>query len=247
MDEHTLALTARRALSGLRSAGRRAWAAANAHPNRHPWSVVWPGLRTRPRSASAIRGAGFGVGTGHLHGATFGLVFGGLSTVGQVIAYRLGIRPTLDYQSVARPRLTKGQFWASVNRAACYVIAGYLSAVLTHQAAHGWAFGWQVGLAISSGPRTICQNGAMGRVGNRIYADYWLCFAIGAVLGVVSRYSGALNIYLPENTAFLRSRKLCTPCRKSSLARMAGRSSRNWAMAISSPCVIAIRAERSVA
>src|SRR6202795_4482168 len=47
---------------------------------------------------SAIRGGGFALGATYLYGATFGATFGVLSTVGQVVAYRAGIRPTLDYQ-----------------------------------------------------------------------------------------------------------------------------------------------------
>ncbi len=98
--------------------------------------------------ASAIRGGGFGIGTAHLHGPLFGVVFGSLSIAGQVVAYRFGIRPTLDYQSMARLRLSKKQFWSSVNRTVGYTIAGYLSAAVAHESAQGWAFGWQVGLSI---------------------------------------------------------------------------------------------------
>lgn len=66
----------------------------------------------------AIRGAGFALGAAHLYGVVFGATFGALSTLGQVFAYRAGIRPTLDYQPAARPRLTKHQFLAAVNRTA---------------------------------------------------------------------------------------------------------------------------------
>ena len=59
---------------------------------------------------------------------TFGVTFGALSTVGQVVAYRLGIRPTLDYQPATRPRLTKHQFLAAVNRTVGYAVTGYVSA-----------------------------------------------------------------------------------------------------------------------
>src|SRR6202043_2600337 len=42
---------------------------------------------------SAIRGGGFALGVGYSFGAPFGIAFGVLSTAGQAIAYRLGIRP----------------------------------------------------------------------------------------------------------------------------------------------------------
>jgi len=54
-------------------------------------------------ASSAIRGTGFGLGAAYLYGGTFGTAFGVLSTVGQVVAYRAGIRPTLDYLPAARP------------------------------------------------------------------------------------------------------------------------------------------------
>ena len=83
---------------------------------------------------SAIRGAGFALGAAYLYGAAFGATFGALSTVGQVVAYRVGIRPTIDYQPATRPRLTKLQFLAAVNRTVGYAVAGYLSALVAHAA-----------------------------------------------------------------------------------------------------------------
>src|SRR6202142_1686153 len=47
---------------------------------------------------SAIRAGGFTLGAAYLYGWTFGITFGALSTVGQVLGYRAGIRPTIDYQ-----------------------------------------------------------------------------------------------------------------------------------------------------
>src|SRR5579864_1629434 len=67
---------------------------------------------------SAIRGVGFAAGVAYLHGAAFGITFGALSTVGQVLAYRAGIRPTIDYRPATRPRMTNLQFWAALNRTA---------------------------------------------------------------------------------------------------------------------------------
>jgi multidrug transporter EmrE-like cation transporter len=79
---------------------------------------------------SAIRGCGFALGTAYLYGPIFGVTFGTLSTVGQVVAYQAGIRPTLDYQPAARARLTKHQFLAAVNRTFGYAATGYFSAWL---------------------------------------------------------------------------------------------------------------------
>jgi hypothetical protein len=99
---------------------------------------------------SAIRGCGFGVGAGYLYGGAFGAVFGAVSTVGQIVAYRIGIRPTIDYQPAARPRLTKHQFLAAVNRTAGYAVTGYVSALIAQQRAHALSVGLTAGLAIGA-------------------------------------------------------------------------------------------------
>jgi hypothetical protein len=97
---------------------------------------------------SAIRGVGFALGTAYLYGGAFGATFGALSTVGQVLAYRAGIRPTIDYQPAARPRLTKHQLLAVVNRTFGYAVTGYLSAFAAHQRANALSIGVKIGLVI---------------------------------------------------------------------------------------------------
>jgi hypothetical protein len=97
---------------------------------------------------SAIRGSGFGLGTAYLYGATFGLAFGALSTVGQVLAYRIGIRPTLDYQPAPRPRVTKYQALGALNRTVGYAVTGYVSSLVAQQREHAIAVGLKAGLAI---------------------------------------------------------------------------------------------------
>jgi hypothetical protein len=97
---------------------------------------------------SAIRGGGYALGAAYLYGPTFGAAFGALSTLGQVLAYRAGIRPTLDYQPATRPRLTKHQILAGVNRTVGYTAAGYISALAAHQRAHALGVGMKAGLAI---------------------------------------------------------------------------------------------------
>lgn len=97
---------------------------------------------------SAIRGAGFALGAAYLYGGTFGATFGALSTVGQVIAYRVGIRPTIDYQPATRPRLSKHQLLAAANRTVGYAPAGYISAVVAQRRASALGVGLKDGLAI---------------------------------------------------------------------------------------------------
>jgi hypothetical protein len=104
----------------------------------------------------AIRGGGFGLGAAYLYGATFGAMFGALSTVGQVLGYQAGIRPTIDYQPATRLRLTKRQFLAALNRMAGYTIAGYISALTAHQRANALSVGVKAGLVI--GAVTVIVN-----------------------------------------------------------------------------------------
>jgi flagellar biosynthesis protein FliQ len=97
---------------------------------------------------SAIRAAGYGLGLAYIYGARFGIVFGILSTVGQVFAYRIGIRPTIDYQPVARPRLTKAIALSAITRTIGYLVAGYLSALAAGQRANSLSIALRVGLTI---------------------------------------------------------------------------------------------------
>lgn len=97
---------------------------------------------------SAIRGVGFGLGAAHLYGIVFGATFGTLSTVGQCIAYRAGIRPAMDYQSAPHPRWSTRQFLSVLNRTVGYGVAGYISALAAHQRANALSFGVKAGLVI---------------------------------------------------------------------------------------------------
>jgi hypothetical protein len=121
-----------------------AWEYSRAS-RREPKPGFW-----RDAAMSAIRGGGFGVGTGLLHGVRFGTTFGVLSTIGQILAYRLGIRPDLDYQPVARPRLTRHQFLAVVNRTVGYAASGYVSDLVAGQPAAALSVGVTTGLVVGA-------------------------------------------------------------------------------------------------
>lgn len=97
---------------------------------------------------SGLRGIGFALGTAYLYGLTFGISFGVLSTLGQMLAYRLGIRPTLDYQPTARPRITKRLLLAAVNRTLGYAVAGVISGLVAHQGRAALSVGLIFGLVI---------------------------------------------------------------------------------------------------
>jgi hypothetical protein len=97
---------------------------------------------------SAIRGCGFALGASYLFGPVFGLTFGVLSTAGQSIAYRFGIRPTVDYRPANRPRVTRFQILAALNRTAGYAVTGYISCLIAQQREHAIAVGLRTGLAL---------------------------------------------------------------------------------------------------
>ena len=104
--------------------------------------------RWRDAAMSAIRGCGFGLGAAAIIGPLGGIALGLLSTLGQIAAYRLGVRPDADYAPAARPRITRLQLLSAVNRAVGYAAGGYLSAILGHRSAEALAFGLKAGLAI---------------------------------------------------------------------------------------------------
>jgi len=111
--------------------------------------------RHRPKSGfwfesamSALRGIGYGLATGFLYGPIFGITFGAFSTIGQMIGYRMGIRPALNYAPSNRPRMTWTLFLTVVNRTIGYAIAGYLSALIGRMGVKALSFGLRVGLLV---------------------------------------------------------------------------------------------------
>jgi hypothetical protein len=97
---------------------------------------------------SAIRGAGFALGAAYLYGVRFGVTFGALSTLGQTLAYRAGVRPDAEYQPATRPRFTRLQLLAAVNRTVGYAVAGYISALVAQNGSNALMVGLKDGLVI---------------------------------------------------------------------------------------------------
>jgi hypothetical protein len=96
---------------------------------------------------SALRGCGFAVGAAWSYGAIFGITFGALSTAGQMLAYRVGIRPTIAYKPATRPRVTRLQLLAAANRTVGYAVAGFVSSLAAHRQ-HAIVVGLTAGVAI---------------------------------------------------------------------------------------------------
>jgi len=128
--------------SGVAHGITLAWEYSRASRNA-PDSGFW-----QDTAMSAVRGCGFALGASYSFGAPFGITFGVLSSVGQAIAYRLGIRPTIDYKPATRPRISRLQLFAAANRTVGYTATGYISSLVAHQREHAIAVGVEAGLTI---------------------------------------------------------------------------------------------------
>src|ERR1700691_2601914 len=67
------------------------------------YSLPWEAM------VSAIRGLAFGAGLYRMLGFPYAATFAALITMGQIVAYSIGMRPSMDYSAVRRSRLTKRQ------------------------------------------------------------------------------------------------------------------------------------------
>jgi CDP-diglyceride synthetase len=95
---------------------------------------------------AAIRGIGFGAGLYSTTGLRFAIAFCLLITVGQVLAYSRGMRPSTDYAAMRKPRLTKKQFWGTVVRTVGYIVSALACSTFVHHVDHVWWFALRVGL-----------------------------------------------------------------------------------------------------
>ena len=139
--------------SGLAFGITLAWELSRASKNEQTTSF-W-----MDTAMSAVRGCGFALGASYSLGPAFGVTFGALSTVGQVVAYQFGIRPTVDYQPDKRPRITARQALSAANRTVGYAASGYIASLVAHQKQHAVAVGLKAGISIGivSTVATVCM------------------------------------------------------------------------------------------
>ena len=95
---------------------------------------------------SAVRGAAFAVGLYPSVGLRFAAAFGLLSTLGQIIAYARGVRPSADSSPRRRPGITARQFHATLVRTIGNVLAALFCSALVHHLDHPWLFAVRLGL-----------------------------------------------------------------------------------------------------
>jgi hypothetical protein len=81
-------------------------------------------------------------------GPRFGIAFGTLTTLGQILAYSRGIRPSLDYGPARRPHLSRRQFRAAVVRTFGGIAAAMACSALVQHLEHPWILALRVGIVI---------------------------------------------------------------------------------------------------
>jgi hypothetical protein len=101
-----------------------------------PWEALF----------SSIRGAAFAAGLYPTVGLRFALAFGILITIGQVVGYWRGMRPSTDYSATRSPRFTPRLFWGTVLRTIGYTAAALLCSAFVRHVDHAWLFAIRVGL-----------------------------------------------------------------------------------------------------
>jgi hypothetical protein len=107
-----------------------------------------PPTRTVEALTSIVRGACFGVGSALQFGWRFGVSFGALSTIGQIVAYRMGITPTL---AIDARRQRRKHLFGVVNRTIGYALAGVVSAAAAQEVSRtAILFGVGMGVAIGA-------------------------------------------------------------------------------------------------
>jgi hypothetical protein len=97
--------------------------------------------------SSLVRGACYGLGSALLFGWRFGVSFSVLTTIGQIIAYRMGFTPTLGLDA---RRQRRRHLIGVANRTIGYALAGLVSAAMAQQQSRTALF-FAVGMGVAIG------------------------------------------------------------------------------------------------
>lgn len=104
------------------------------------YSLPWEAL------FSTIRAAAFGAGLYRMLGLRYAATFAAINTLGQVIAYAGGVRPSMDYLAARRPRLSLRQFWRTVVRVVGFMATALVCSALVQHVDHPWTLAIRLGL-----------------------------------------------------------------------------------------------------
>jgi hypothetical protein len=105
---------------------------------RKPFSLGWRAF------FSALRGLALAIGLYPITGKEFAAIFGVIIAAGQVGGYMRGIAPGMDYASELRPRLTRRQFWTTVQRTIGFFATALLCGAIVHHV--NWHLAILIGL-----------------------------------------------------------------------------------------------------
>ena len=101
-----------------------------------PWEALF----------SAIRATAFGAALYPQVGFRFAALYAVLLVAGQVIAYRRGVRPSLNYSATRRPRVSRVGLEATVVRTVGYIAAALICSAVVRHVEHPWIFARRLGL-----------------------------------------------------------------------------------------------------
>jgi hypothetical protein len=100
-----------------------------------PWEILF----------SAIRASAFGAALYPQVGLRFAIVYAALLTIGQVIAYSRGLRPSFRYLS-SRPHITRLLLVSAALRTVGYIAAALVCSALVRHVEHPWLFAARLGV-----------------------------------------------------------------------------------------------------
>lgn len=95
---------------------------------------------------SAVRSFGFAVGLYRMVGTSFALAFATAIFAGQIVAYSFGMRPSLDYESSRRLRLTRTQTIGAAIRTAGFIVTALACSYFVRHLDHALLFSLRIGL-----------------------------------------------------------------------------------------------------
>jgi hypothetical protein len=145
------------------------------------YSLPWEAL------FSAVRGVAFGAGLYRMLGFSYAATFAALITMGQIVAYSNGLRPSMDYSAIRRSRLTRRQIWSSLMRTAGYIAAALACSTLVQHVEHPWSFAVRLGVVTG----LVTTMGAMVNPYIEYYADNLPVRRLG-VFGICLVFCGFL-------------------------------------------------------
>jgi hypothetical protein len=104
------------------------------------YSLPWEAL------FSIIRGAAFSAALYPQVGLRFAIVYAALLSVGQVMAYSRGVRPSMRFIAASQPRFARVFLMSTLLRVTGYMAAALACSVFVRHVEHPWLFAARLGI-----------------------------------------------------------------------------------------------------